>query len=60
VTSTGRADKVTDPEGRKTAKALNDIAIAPEDIGRELIYALNQPANVTVNDLIISPTRQDR
>lgn len=59
VINTGWADKVTDPAGRKAAKALNEIAIAPEDIGRAVIYALNQPANVTVNDLIISPTRQD-
>jgi NADP-dependent 3-hydroxy acid dehydrogenase YdfG len=59
VINTGWADKVTDPEGRKTAKALNEIAIAPEDIARAVIYALNQPGNVTVNDLIISPTRQD-
>lgn len=59
VIDTGWADKVTDPEGRKAAKALNEIAIAPEDISRAVIYALNQPANVTVNDLIISPTRQD-
>ncbi len=59
VINTGWADKVTNPEGRKAAKALNEIAIAPEDISRAVIYALNQPANVTVNDLIISPTRQD-
>ncbi|MBI6885000.1 SDR family oxidoreductase [Pseudomonas putida] len=59
VINTGWADKVTDPEGRKAAQELNKIAIAPEDIGRAVVYALNQPANVTVNDLIISPTRQD-
>ncbi|EJM62091.1 SDR family oxidoreductase [Pseudomonas sp. GM48] len=59
VINTGWADKVTDPEGRKAAQELNKIAIAPEDIGRAVAYALNQPANVTVNDLIISPTRQD-
>ncbi|WP_455826747.1 SDR family oxidoreductase [Pseudomonas graminis] len=59
VINTGWADKVTDPQGRKAAKALNEIAISPEDVSRAVIYALNQPANVTVNDLIISPTRQD-
>lgn len=59
VINTGWADKVIDPEGRKAAKALNEIAIAPEDISGAVIYSLNQPANVTVNDLIISPTRQD-
>ncbi|RAI64805.1 SDR family NAD(P)-dependent oxidoreductase [Pseudomonas fluorescens] len=59
VINTGWADKVTDPEGRKAAQELNKIAIDPSDIGRAVVYALNQPANVTVNDLIISPTRQD-
>jgi NADP-dependent 3-hydroxy acid dehydrogenase YdfG len=61
VINTGWADKVEDPEGRKAARALNKIAISPDpdDIGRAVVYALNQPANVTVNDLIVSPTRQD-
>ncbi|KAB8043904.1 SDR family oxidoreductase [Janthinobacterium aquaticum] len=59
VINTGWADKVTDPAGRKAAQELNKIAIAPDDIGRAVVYALDQPANVTVNDLIISPTRQD-
>lgn len=59
VINTGWADKVTDPAGRKAAQELNKIAISPDDIGRAVLYALNQPENVTVNDLIISPTRQD-
>ncbi|MCF5544188.1 SDR family oxidoreductase [Pseudomonas salomonii] len=59
VINTGWADKVTDPAGRKAAQELNTIAISPDDIGRAVVYALNQPENVTVNDLIISPTRQD-
>lgn len=59
VINTGWADKVTDPEGRKAAQELNKLAIAPEDVANAVVYALNQPANVTVNDLIISPTRQD-
>ena len=59
VIDTGWADKVSDPQGRKAAQALNRIAIGPDDVARAVIYALNQPENVTVNDLIISPTRQD-
>ncbi|MFP3613138.1 SDR family oxidoreductase [Paraburkholderia sp. SIMBA_050] len=59
VINTGWADKVTDPEGRKAAQELNKLAIAPDDVANAVVYALNQPANVTVNDLIISPTRQD-
>ena len=59
VINTGWADKVTDPAGRKAAQELNKIAIAPDDIGKAVVYALDQPANVTVNEVIISPTRQD-
>ncbi|CAI3108911.1 putative oxidoreductase [Acinetobacter calcoaceticus] len=59
VINTGWADKVTDPEGRKAAQELNKIAIDPDDVARAVVYALNQPENVTVNDLIISPTRQN-
>lgn len=37
----------------------NKIAISSECVANAVIYALNQPEDVTVNDLIISPTRQD-
>lgn len=59
VINTGWADKVTDPVGRKEAQKLNKIAIAPEDVAEAVYYALNQPENITINDLIISPTRQN-
>lgn len=59
VIDTGWAEKVTDPEGRKAAQELNKIAIDPQDVARAVVYALNQPENVTVNDVIISPTRQN-
>ncbi|WP_016835828.1 SDR family oxidoreductase [Herbaspirillum lusitanum] len=59
VINTGWADKVSDPTGRKAAQELNKLAIAPEDVAQAIIYALNQPAEVTINDLIISPTRQN-
>jgi NADP-dependent 3-hydroxy acid dehydrogenase YdfG len=59
VIDTGWADKVTDPAGRQAAKELNAIAITPESVADAVVYALDQPADVTVNDLIISPTRQN-
>ncbi|HFL4097311.1 TPA: SDR family oxidoreductase [Escherichia coli] len=59
VINTGWADKVSDPEGRKAAQELNKIAISSEDVANAVIYALNQQDNVTVNDLIIFPTRQN-
>lgn len=59
VINTGWADKVSDPEGRKVAQELTKIAISPQDVASAVVYALNQPKNVTVNDLIVSPTRQN-
>ncbi|MGW7753844.1 SDR family oxidoreductase [Streptomyces violaceusniger] len=59
VINTGWADKVTDPVGRQAAQELNEIAITPESVADAVVYALDQPADVTVNDLIISPTRQN-
>ncbi|MFG2593955.1 SDR family oxidoreductase [Streptomyces sp. NPDC048438] len=59
VIDTGWADKVTDPAGRKAAQQLNTIAISPEAIANAVVYALDQPTDVTVNDLVISPTRQN-
>ncbi|MDH6626312.1 NADP-dependent 3-hydroxy acid dehydrogenase YdfG [Streptomyces sp. LBL] len=59
VIDTGWADKVTDPVGRKAAQELNAVAITPASIADAVVYALDQPADVTVNDLVISPTRQN-
>lgn len=59
VINTGWADKVSDPEGRKVAQELTKIAISPQDVANAVVYALNQPRNVTVNDLIVSPTEQN-
>ncbi|MFJ4564743.1 SDR family oxidoreductase [Streptomyces caelestis] len=59
VIDTGWADKVTDPAGRQAAQELNAIAISPQAIADAVVYALDQPADVNVNDLIISPTRQN-
>ncbi|UQY33975.1 SDR family oxidoreductase [Pseudomonas fulva] len=59
VIDTGWADKVNNETGRKAAKTLNEIAIAPEQIADAVAYALDQPANLTVNDIVIHPTKQD-
>lgn len=58
VIDTGWADKVSDAEGRKEARALNEGAIPPEVVADAVAYALDQPASVTVNDVVIHPTAQ--
>lgn len=59
VIKTGWADKVSDPAGREAARELVKLAIEPQDVAQAVVYALNQAPNVTINDLVISPTRQD-
>lgn len=59
VINTGWADKVTNREGAEIAANLNIDAIASEDVAAAVLFALNQPGNVTVNDIVISPTVQN-
>ena len=59
VINTGWADKVTNKEGAEIAAELNKQAIEPEDIANALLFAFDQPDNVNVNDIVISPTLQD-
>ncbi|WP_405632961.1 SDR family oxidoreductase [Streptomyces sp. NBC_00016] len=58
VIDTGWADKVTNDDARRTAQDLNEGAIHPDGVADAVVYALDQPADVTVNDLVIHPTRQ--
>jgi NADP-dependent 3-hydroxy acid dehydrogenase YdfG len=59
VISTGWPDKVNDPRGRELAADLVQLAISPDRIADAVRYIIDQPQDVTVNDLIIHPTRQD-
>jgi NADP-dependent 3-hydroxy acid dehydrogenase YdfG len=59
VINTGWADKVTNKEGAVIAAELNKQAIKPEDIANAVLFAFDQPDNVNVNDIVISPTSQD-
>ncbi|MFI0820065.1 short-chain dehydrogenase [Streptomyces sp. NPDC021098] len=59
VIDTGWADKVTHEEGKQIAKNLNQGAISPQRIADAVVYALDQPANVTVDDIVIHPAHQD-
>lgn len=59
VINTGWAEKVTAPKGRAAAEELNKFAITSEDVARAVLFSLNQPEDVTLNDMSISPTRQN-
>jgi len=59
VINTGWADKVTNKEGAAIAAELNKQAIKSEDVANAVLFAFDQPDNVNVNDIVISPTSQD-
>ncbi len=59
VINTGWADKVTNREGAEIAAELNKQAIEPNDVANAVLFAFDQPTNVNVNDIVISPTSQN-
>jgi len=53
------ADSMTVPEVRaQIIKARDKIAIPPDAIARAIAYAIEQPADVDVNEIVIRPTAQ--
>ncbi|GAA3961423.1 SDR family oxidoreductase [Mucilaginibacter dorajii] len=54
------ADHMKDENIRAAIKQkAAQIAISPNDIAAAVSYAINQPANVDVGDMVIRPTAQD-
>jgi NADP-dependent 3-hydroxy acid dehydrogenase YdfG len=59
VIDTGWTGKIDNASGKAAAEQLNGIAITPEQVAGAVSYALNQPADVAISDIIIAPTKQD-
>lgn len=51
------AGTITDPEAAELMKGYRSIALRPDAIGRAVRYALEQPADVDVNEIVVRPTR---
>lgn len=49
----------TDEMKNAAAKTVAQIAISPEAIADAVIYAISQPADVEVGDIVIRPSRQN-
>lgn len=63
VVRTELADSIYDDESREAAKAYYERFEAPlqsEDIAGSIIYALEAPEHVNVNEILLRPTRQVR
>ena len=54
------AEAMTDPELRAQTLAKRDqVAIGPEAIARAIAFAIEQPADVDLSDIVVRPTAQD-
>jgi NADP-dependent 3-hydroxy acid dehydrogenase YdfG len=54
------ADSMTDPATKAAIlSSMGDIAISPDAIARAIAFAIEQPPDVDVGDIVIRPTAQD-
>lgn len=51
------ADKITDPIAAEGMKTFRAIALQPDAIARAVRFALEQPEDVDVNEIVVRPTR---
>jgi NADP-dependent 3-hydroxy acid dehydrogenase YdfG len=49
---------ISDPDTAKGVDEMYKMAIDPDAIARAIAYAIEQPADVDVNEIIIRPTKQ--
>ncbi|MGE2835245.1 SDR family oxidoreductase [Mycobacterium sp. SMC-4] len=52
------ADTITDPSAAAAMRDYRAAAIPPDAIARAIAYAIDEPADVDVNELIVRPARQ--
>lgn len=56
---TGFADSITNVEVKAAIeKRMHEIAISPEAIARAIAFAIEQPPDVEVGDIVVRPTAQ--
>lgn len=51
------ADTITDPVAADAMKTYRAIALQPDAIARAVRYAIEQPQDVDVNEIVVRPTR---
>lgn len=57
VVASELADSITDSAAAEMMKTWRAIALAPDAIARAVRYAIEQPADVDVNEIVVRPTR---
>lgn len=56
TTTSELADTITDPTAREAMKAYRAITISPEAVAHAIAYAISQPEDVDVSEIIVRPT----
>jgi NADP-dependent 3-hydroxy acid dehydrogenase YdfG len=51
------ADTITDPAAVEAMTTYRAIALKPNAIGRAVRFAIEQPEDVDVNEIVVRPTR---
>ena len=50
---------ITDPNAKQAADELYKVAIDSDAVARAIVYAIEQPADVDINEIILRPTAQE-
>ena len=59
MTSTSFADGMTDPDVRAQLEAVRDsIAMPPDAVARAIAFAIEQPEDVDVGEIVVRPSAQ--
>ncbi|QUL52749.1 SDR family oxidoreductase [Paenibacillus tritici] len=56
MTDTELAHTISSPEIRAMAGQMNSMAISPYSIARAIVYAINEPEDTSVNEIVVRPT----
>lgn len=56
VVATELGDDISDPNAKEFLKVLRNDALTPDAIARAIAYAVEQPDDVDVNEVIVRPT----
>ncbi|MYN09959.1 SDR family oxidoreductase [Pseudoduganella aquatica] len=56
VTESELADGISDEQARAEMKEFRKVAIAPDAIARAILFAIVQPADVDVSEMVVRPT----
>jgi len=52
-------DHISDPDVRAAGQATRDMAISPDAFARCVLFAISQPEDVDINEILFRPTAQE-